>query len=313
MALFIGCTILFVASCEREITPSAANGEEMVKGNINVTGIVRGPDGTPQQGALVSDANGKRGTTTDANGRFSLKIPSGTDMKVGYAGFGTMDLKVNPKYRNSEYDVALTSKDGKPSNMRFSPSADGQSVKVTVQTGEINGKTVFSVAEKAPEFPGGVQELFKYLGQNIKYPEAAIKANVSGKVFVNFVVTSEGEIEDIQILKGIGFGADSEAMRVVKTMPRWKPGMQDGKPVNVRYNLPISFQTDEEKKLQADRVGENAADGKTLKAVSQASTYNGETVFTVVQQQPEYPGGIKACSSSWARISSTPKQRLELT
>ncbi len=160
-----------------------------------------------------------------------------------------MVLDVNPKYRSADYDVVLSSKDGRPGKMRYTPSADGKSVKVTVQTGEINGDMIFTVVEKQPEFPGGNQEMFKFLAQNIKYPEAAAKANVSGKVFVNFVVTTEGEIKDITILKGIGFGADAEAVRVVESMPRWKPGMQSGRAVNVRYNLPISFQIDSGEKV----------------------------------------------------------------
>ncbi len=244
VALMIGFTALTVASCERDVVPTSANGEEMVKGNINVTGIINTPDHKPLRGATVSDSEGKKSTTTDAAGRFSLKVPSGRDLKVSAPGFGTMDLKVNPKYRNADYDIAMSTKDGRPSNMRSAPSTDGQSVKVTVQTGEINGETIFSVVENQPEFPGGIQEMYKFLAQNIKYPEAAAKAKVSGKVFVNFVVTTEGEIRDITILKGIGFGADQEAIRMVKNMPRWKPGMQSGKAVNVRYNLPISFQID---------------------------------------------------------------------
>jgi len=100
---------------------------------------------------------------------------------------------------------------------------------------------IFTVVEQQPEFPGGMAALGQYLGQSIKYPVAAQKANISGRVFVNFVVTTTGEITDVNLLKGIGFGADEEAMRVVSQMPRWKPGSQRGKAVNVRYNLPINF------------------------------------------------------------------------
>jgi TonB family protein len=252
VALIIGCASLMVASCEREVMPSAASGEQMVKGNINVTGIINTPDHKPLMGATITDSQGKKGVITDEAGRFSLKVPAGADLKVSAPGLGAMDLKVNPKYKNADYDVTLSAKDGKPNNMVFSPSADGQSVKVTVQTGEVNGETIFTVVEKSPEFPGGMQELFKYLGENIKYPEAAAKANVSGKVFLNFVITSEGEIKEIKILKGLGFGADEESIRVVSKMPRWKPGSQDGKPVNVRYNLPIAFQLEKDKEIKAN-------------------------------------------------------------
>ncbi len=147
------------------------------------------------------------------------------------------------------------------------------------------GEPVFTVVEEIPEFPGGIQALYKYLGKNIKYPAAAAKANVSGKVFLRFVVTKEGEAKDISIIKGIGFGADEEALRVVSSMPRWRPGMQDSKAVNVLYNLPIAFELDK-------ATGNSTADGPAQEET--ALTYNGEPVFTVVQKQPQFPGGIQA-------------------
>ena len=109
----------------------------------------------------------------------------------------------------------------------------------------VNGE-IFTVVEVQPEFPGGMSELGKYLGNNIKYPASAQKANIEGRVFVNFIVTKTGEITDVNLLKGIGFGADEESIRVVSQMPRWKPGSQSGKAVNVRYNLPINFSLEDE-------------------------------------------------------------------
>ncbi|HEV7349339.1 TonB family protein [Telluribacter sp.] len=101
---------------------------------------------------------------------------------------------------------------------------------------------IFTVVEQQPEFPGGIAEMYKFLSKNIKYPSAASRANVTGKVFLTFVVNTDGSIQDVAVLKGLGFGTDEEAMRVVKTMPKWKPGKQSGRPVRVKYNLPINFQ-----------------------------------------------------------------------
>ena len=84
--------------------------------------------------------------------------------------------------------------------------------------------------------------LNQYLGKNIRYPAAAQRANVSGRVFVSFVVNTDGSIQDVTVLKGLGFGTDEEAVRVVKGMPKWRPGKQSGRPVRVKYNLPINFQ-----------------------------------------------------------------------
>lgn len=119
----------------------------------------------------------------------------------------------------------------------------------------IDGK-IFTVVEEQPEFLGGNKKLGEFLGQNLKYPAAAEKANVSGKVFVSFIVTKSGDVADVKILKGIGFGADEEATRVVSKMPRWIPGKQDGKAVNVRYYLPINFQLEEDGKGELEDVNE---------------------------------------------------------
>ncbi|WP_332368986.1 M56 family metallopeptidase [Spirosoma telluris] len=123
---------------------------------------------------------------------------------------------------------------------------------------------VFTVVENQPAFPGGMKQLGEYLSQNIKYPQTALKANIEGKVFVNFVVTKTGEITDVNLLKGIGYGADEEAIRVVQNMPNWKPGTQNGQAVNVKYNLPIRFQSDEviQKKLALESSGKDEAENE---------------------------------------------------
>jgi TonB family protein len=83
--------------------------------------------------------------------------------------------------------------------------------------------------------------MYKFIGSQIRYPSDAQRANIQGKVFVKFVVQSDGEIGRIEILKGIGFGCEEEAVRVLAKMPKWKPGMQNGKPVAVYYTMPVAF------------------------------------------------------------------------
>jgi periplasmic protein TonB len=110
-----------------------------------------------------------------------------------------------------------------------------------IETPEHHNEQIFIGVEQDPEFPGGLAALGRFLQQNIQYPMAAARANVSGRVFVSFTVNTDGSITDSQVLKGLGFGTDDEALRVLKAMPRWKPGRQSGRAVRVRYNLPISF------------------------------------------------------------------------
>ena len=92
-----------------------------------------------------------------------------------------------------------------------------------------------------PSFPGGEAKLFQYLGENMKYPAMARDAGITGVVYVTFVVKEDGKIDGVRILRGVGGGCDEEAIRVVKSMPRWTPGKQRGKSVRVQYNLPIRF------------------------------------------------------------------------
>ena len=102
---------------------------------------------------------------------------------------------------------------------------------------------IFTIVEENPEFPGGEVELFKYLGKNTKYPAIAKDAGIQGIVYVQFVVMEDGSINPnmITILRGVHPALDNEAIRVVKKMPKWKPGRQRGKPVRVYYKLPFRF------------------------------------------------------------------------
>jgi protein TonB len=106
---------------------------------------------------------------------------------------------------------------------------------------EIQKEEIFTVVEQPPMFPGGMAELGKFLSKNLKYPRQASQSNIEGTVYVNFVVDSHGKISEVKILKGIGYGCDEEAERVVRAMPAWAPGKQGGRGVSVRYNLPIKF------------------------------------------------------------------------
>lgn len=94
-----------------------------------------------------------------------------------------------------------------------------------------------------PEYPGGNNAMYKFIEANLRMPTKARKAGISGKVFLGFVIEVTGGITHVSVLKGLGFGCDEEAVRLVESMPRWKPGKQDGKPVRARYNLPILFIT----------------------------------------------------------------------
>ena len=120
-----------------------------------------------------------------------------------------------------------------------------------------NEGNVFDVVEHMPEFPGGMEEMMKYLSMNIRYPEAARKAGTQGRVPVNFVVEADGTISNANVLRSVSEELDAEAIRVIQNMPKWKPGMQNGKAVRVKYTIPISFRLNS-KENQKEQV-ENSA------------------------------------------------------
>ncbi len=100
---------------------------------------------------------------------------------------------------------------------------------------------IFTVVESMPEYIGGDEARMSFLQENIKYPQLARESGIQGTVFVTFVVETNGSVTDVRVLRGIGGGCDEEAVRVVKIMPKWKPGMQRSKPVRVQFTMPIRF------------------------------------------------------------------------
>ena len=100
---------------------------------------------------------------------------------------------------------------------------------------------VFMVVEQMPEFPGGIQELMSFLSKNIKYPASAMAKNVQGRVIVQFVVEKDGTPTEFKVIRSVDPDLDAEALRVMKEMPKWKPGMQRGQVVRVKYTLPVTF------------------------------------------------------------------------
>ena len=100
---------------------------------------------------------------------------------------------------------------------------------------------VFMVVEQMPEYPGGMKEMLKFLQENVKYPENAMKNNVQGRVIVQFVIEKDGTPTEFKVARSVDPDLDAEALRVLQTMPKWKPGMQRGEVVRVKFTVPVSF------------------------------------------------------------------------
>ena len=122
----------------------------------------------------------------------------------------------------------------------------------TSQTDGNKSKKVYNSVEQMPEFPGGIAAMMNYLTQNIQYPANAAKNRVEGRVVLQFVVEKDGQIGEVKIARSVDPELDAEAVRVVKSMPSFEPGLQDGKPVAVWYTLPISFKLSEPVKQERE-------------------------------------------------------------
>lgn len=176
------------------------------------------------------------------------------------------------------------------------PQAE-QEKKAAHKNDSIPKDAVFQVVEEMPEFTdGGMAGLMRYLSKNIQYPAAAQKERTQGRVIVKFVITKDGSITGPHVVTGVDQYLDKEAIRAISDMPKWKPGKQHGKAVNVEYTIPVSFrlQQEKEKGKAYQPVGEQPAE--IVAAARKSSTPNKEVkgdVFAVVEHMPEFPGGAE--------------------
>ena len=146
-----------------------------------------------------------------------------------------------------------------------------------LQTGSTANNDVFTVVDVMPEYSGGNESLVNYLRQNIKYPEEAKNNGTDGKVDVSFIIEKDGAVSSAKVSKSLSPECDREALRIINSMPAWIPGKQDGEAVRVALMLPIFF-----------KLGYSS--GKGLNSFEQTN----DTVFNVVEEMPEYPGGVNA-------------------
>ncbi|MBC7914859.1 MAG: TonB family protein [Pyrinomonadaceae bacterium] len=133
------------------------------------------------------------------------------------------------------------------SNVNSIPSgtANGTGAAAVTAPGDGNSLVPVELLEKNPEFPGGMAAFVKYLQKNLRYPDQARDAGMGGKVFLSFIVERDGRLTDVKVLKGIGYGCDEEATRVLKKSPLWKPGIQNKREVRVLYTIPLVFELGE--------------------------------------------------------------------
>ena len=148
----------------------------------------------------------------------------------------TTELSIVDNGKDIETEVEFNAQDDENNvNIQIVPRVD-----VEVDD-DVEEDVIVLVPEMDPEFPGGMEALYNYLAQNIKYPTLARETGITGKVYVSFVVERDGSIANLKVERDIGGGCGQEAVRVLQSMPKWNPGKQKGRPVRVKFNLPVNF------------------------------------------------------------------------
>ena len=166
--------------------------------------------------------------------------------------------------------------------------------------GEVNTDETFQVVEQMPEFPGGMGECMKWLQANIKYPKEAKEKGEQGRVILQFIVERDGSVTDVKVVRSISLALDAEAIRVVSGMPKWKPGMQRGKEVRVKYTLPVMFSLEKKEPASSDNTIIVDKGGTTK--------VDGNHIFQVVEEMPEFPGGMGECMKWIGQNIKYPKE-----
>ena len=194
--------------------------------------------GQPVPQATVVITNTSNGTLTDDDGHFSLEVGEDQSLWISYVGMESKNISVKDCIKQTDKTIRLTSATSEL-DLTVSPSAP----KPAVQNGE-----TFTVVEQMPEYPGGMKALMGYLAENIQYPAECQKAGIQGRVIVQFVVKADGSLDNFEIKRSVNSLLDAEALRVIKTTPKWKPGTQHGKPVDVKFTIPVTFSLPDKQK-----------------------------------------------------------------
>ncbi len=271
--------------------------------DLTLKGVIHTPSGTPVVGANVIVGQTGKGIMTDEEGHFILKnVDPGSILSITSVGYNSLTIRV-PEERD-RINIVLYPKPQTLKLLRVTgytkdtftlPPPPPSPSPLQASDRSKNGNAVFQFVEQMPVFPGGQDALLRYLVSNIKYPKAAKKAGVQGTVVVQFVIEKDGAVSHVKTVgKQKSKGLEEEAIRIVKNMPRWHAGIQNGKKVRVEYALPIRF------KLYGPERQENTINSVSKiphavdSPVSQPGISGKEPLYPSIRKMPSFPGGQKA-------------------
>ena len=251
--------------------------------DVKVSGQVIDDFNGPVIGANVIVKGTNVGTITDTEGYFVLETTKNAVLRFSFPGMKAKEVAV--KDVQGKLKVQLYS-DGSAQGSQSAPPPPPMSPQISTDPSDL----VFTVVEVMPEFPGGQGALLQFLAKSIKYPVIAQQNGIQGRVTCSFVVGKDG------VIRGVDPSLDLEATRVISMMPKWKPGMQKGKEVSVKYTVPVTFrlQGKEDNKPTPLPAGEGDNEITVVGYGEQKSADTSGQVFAIVEKMPQFPGGEKA-------------------
>lgn len=264
-------------AAEQQTAEKQEVADEQAK-TVSVKGVVvQKEDGNPIVGVAVTVRGTKIGAVADVDGKFHIdNVPVGSWIDVFMIDCEIGSLQVTEQ---------------NASNLHFVIAYDGPS------SSKSPGSDAFDVVEEMPVYPGGMAAMMDFFYKNMKYPKEAFDAKQEGRVIARFVVEKDGSISGSHIVKSVSPSLDAEALRIVNAMPNWTPGRQNGKPVRVKYTVPLSF------KLKGD--ADNAADGGVVKETVEKDLAQKVKNLVIVVDGKEVPEGeINNYFSSPEKIQS---------
>ena len=187
-------------------------------------------DNKQEQTEAVQDAYVTEISSEDKNAVQLAELP---DVEIE----GKNDNLVDQSNLNVTFEELL-SKEGEKAIVE-------NSMDTNIEEEDFSKRKVYDIVDEMPVFPGGDNELLKYIEANLEFPQEAIDGGVQGRVFVNIIVEPDGSISNARIIRGIGSGCDEEAVRVIESMPHWNPGRRKGEEVRVSMTIPVSFKLQE--------------------------------------------------------------------
>lgn len=256
--------------------------------NVSVKGVVvQKEDGNPIVGVAVTVRGTKIGAVTDVDGKFHIdNVPVGSWIDVFMIDCEIGSLQVTEQ---------------NASNLHFVIAYDGPS------SSKSPGSDAFDVVEEMPVYPGGMEAMMDFFNKNMKYPKEAFDAKQEGRVIAQFVVEKDGCITDAHIVKSVSPALDAEALRIVNAMPNWTPGRQNGKPVRVKYTVPISFKLTggETNKAKEGNGTDNTASNRGIKeTIEKDLTLKVKNLLLIVDGKEVPEGEIDKYYSSPEKIQS---------